>query len=438
MRSRIGLLVLSLLGMPSGAWADSAPPAVLTVEQWIEQLGDRDFAARERAARAIEALGADALPALRKARTHTDQEIRKRAEHWIPQLERAVLVAPTRVSLHIQSKSVREAFAALAKSTGYKIDLMQDPARDRELRSFDFEKLTFWEAFDRLCDASGAGLQPNYGDDTLRLYYQDRFAPFVYRHGAFRVTGQSLDYGRSIQFGSLPRTPTGGDARSTEFLRFGLAISAEPRLPLLSAGEPSIVEAHDDLKQPMLPPMRPNGVLPRQVSHYYGGYRTNTMNAQVNLGTAARGAKQIKLLRGTIPLTLIAEQKDLVVTEEILKSKGKKTKVGSMTFEIQDVKEKPNKQYEVKMLIVNDAPAAGNDFSWYNSLYHRTQVRDEKGTRYNIVGSSMSINNNTSAQVTYTFNPNSAASGPPTRLIYQEWTTIQYDVPFEFRDMPLP
>ena len=51
------------------------------------------------------------------------------------------------------------------------------------------------------------------------------------------------------------------------------------------------------------------------------------MTAQVNLGNASRGARAIKVLRGTLPLTLVAEQKDVVVTDEILKAKGKKVEV---------------------------------------------------------------------------------------------------------------
>ena len=51
--------------------------------------------------------------------------------------------------------------------------------------------------------------------------------------------------------------------------------------------------------------------------------------------------------------------------------------------------------------------------------------------------SALPINNNTSAQVTFTFGLN-GAGGPPTKLVYQDWTTVQHEVPFEFRDLPLP
>lgn len=431
------LFAVGIVGLMATAWCEE-PPRMLSIEQWIEQLGNRDFHLREKASRAIEAAGTEALPALRKARNHSDPEVRKRIEQWLPSLERAVLLSPKLVSLHVKDKPLREAIRALSQQTGYKLELFQDAVREKEVHTFDFERTPFWEALDRLCEASGAVAQPSYGDEILRLQYQDRYSPFVFRHGPFRVAGQSLDYGRSIQFATLPRAPAPHDPHMNEHLRFMLSVSVEPRLPLLGLDEPRLIEAYDDQKHPMLPPATNNAHSPRRFSHYYGGYRTNTMTTQVNLGAASRGAKLIKQLRGVVPLTLIAEQKDVIVTDQILAAKGKKFPAGNLSFEIQDIKEKPNKQYEVKMLIVNQAANAGSDFNWYNSLYYRTQLRDAKGTKFNIFGSGMSINNNTSATVTFTFGQNGGAAAAPTQLVYQDWTTLQHEVPFEFKDLPLP
>lgn len=437
---RSSFLIIGLvLGFALSARADE-PPRLLSVEQWIEQLGHHDFQKREQAARAIEAVGVEALPALRKARTHLDPEIRKRVEQWIPGLERTQLLSPKLVSLHVKDKPLRDALAEIAGHTGYKLELFQNAAREKEVHTFDFDRIPFWEALDRLCEASGAVAQPSYGDEVIRLHYQDRYAPFVSRHGPFRMAAQSLDYGRSIQFATLPRAPAVHDPHTNEFLRFNLSISAEPRLPLLGLDEPRILEAYDDQKQHMVPPATNAAHGPRRISHYYGGYRTNTMTTQVSLGNASRGATTIKQLRGVIPVTLIAEQKDVVVADQILKAKGTRAPAGNLLFEIREVTEKPNKQVEVKMLIANQAKEAGTDFNWYNSLYYRTQLRDENGNKFNIAGSNMSINNNnTSANVTFTFgHAGGQGAGTPARLVYLDWTTLQHEVPFEFKDLPLP
>src|SRR5262249_6610035 len=49
----------------------------------VRQLGDGKFAKREAAGKALEALGAPALPALREAAASKDAEVRRRAERLI-------------------------------------------------------------------------------------------------------------------------------------------------------------------------------------------------------------------------------------------------------------------------------------------------------------------------------------------------------------------
>src|SRR5262245_6646088 len=49
------------------------------LEEWIQRLGDEDYDRREKATRAILALGRPALPRLAKARDDDDLEVRRRA-----------------------------------------------------------------------------------------------------------------------------------------------------------------------------------------------------------------------------------------------------------------------------------------------------------------------------------------------------------------------
>ena len=65
---------LSLVVGIRGFAAD--PPAA--VEKIVQQLGSPDPKTRSAARKALEKLGPDALPILRKALTHPDLEIRKR------------------------------------------------------------------------------------------------------------------------------------------------------------------------------------------------------------------------------------------------------------------------------------------------------------------------------------------------------------------------
>src|SRR5262249_53064609 len=61
-------------------------PDEVTPEQLaalVKQLGDDDFAAREKASDRLRALGTRALPALRRALQDADQEVRRRAQDCI-------------------------------------------------------------------------------------------------------------------------------------------------------------------------------------------------------------------------------------------------------------------------------------------------------------------------------------------------------------------
>src|SRR5438874_9163091 len=112
MRRLITPAVFLGIGIAPLLWA-SAPEknALLSppIEFLIEQLGDKDFQRREAASKALAALGADAIPALQKGRSHPDPEVRRRLEELIPPLERTLTLAPKRVTLHVTNKPTREA-----------------------------------------------------------------------------------------------------------------------------------------------------------------------------------------------------------------------------------------------------------------------------------------------------------------------------------------
>jgi len=98
-RSLAALLGLALVG---SVWADSsAKKAGPSVEQLIEQMGNKDFQVRDKASKALAALGKEALPELLKGRGNPDPEIRRRLDELIPPLERAVALSPKLVTLHM-------------------------------------------------------------------------------------------------------------------------------------------------------------------------------------------------------------------------------------------------------------------------------------------------------------------------------------------------
>jgi hypothetical protein len=74
--------ILLLIGAPP---APGGPPA--EVERLIQQLGSEQFADREAASRALDAIGEPALDALRKAGRSSDAEVRRRADELLRRIE---------------------------------------------------------------------------------------------------------------------------------------------------------------------------------------------------------------------------------------------------------------------------------------------------------------------------------------------------------------
>jgi hypothetical protein len=430
------------------AWGDD-PPAqpkpASTADQLVEQLGDRDFRKRDAAVKRLEALGPAALPALRKAEKHSDPEIRRRVSDLIPTLEVASLLAPKRVTLNVKKKSMRQVFDEVTKQTGYKIEFWVN--NEQQLYDFEINDQPFWPALDQLGNTAGLVLQQGYGDDRIRMNQQDGYVPYVCYDGPIRVVANSFNHYRNVDFSFLSRTPQG--ARRSDTLSFTFSVFVEPRMPLLGIGPVKLLTAEDDQKGSMVLPS-PNGGDPlnggpqRWVSRYGNGYRSYSHQAQVQLAKPSEKAQVMKLIQGTVPVLLLAQQKPELVTDNVLASKGKKVTLGTTSFAIEDVTETPAKQYQLKMAITEQNKDNPNDYTWINSLYQRIELQDENGNKYQMRGNSWGGQGPNHANVTFTYanpNDNGAANpkvGPPSKLVYFQWSTIQHQVKFEFRDLPLP
>lgn len=439
------LLPLALLAwactFPAGADAP-LPKQAPSFEALIEQLGDTDFRRRDAATEQLQAAGQAALPALRKALNHADPEIRKRAAELIPAMETAALLAPRRVTLKAENKTLREVLDEITRQTGFKIDHWSN--NPGQAFKFDFAGTPFWEALDRICLDSGLVLQAGYGDDRIRLQQQDAHVPFVRYEGPFRFTANGFQHYRNIDFSLVGKGAP--PSRRSENLTFTFSLFVEPRLPLLGMGEVKLAAAFDSEKNSMLPTATGStdgaelgGRMGRWTSRYGNGYRSYHMQAQVSLNRPSEKASAVRVLRGSLPVTLLVEQKPVVVTPAVLAAKGKKFTVGPTAFLIEDVTEMPNKQYQVKLSVTEDNKDNPNDYTWMNALYQRIELQDAKGAKYQVFGSNWGNSGPNNVQLTLTFGaPPNTKVDPPARFIYYSWSTLQYQVPFEFKDLPLP
>jgi hypothetical protein len=425
----------------------SATPATKTpsspYQAWIEQLGSPNFRQREEAVRRLEAEGVKAIPALEEALGHANAEVRRRARDLIPTIELRALLTPRRVTLDMKDQPLRRIVDEIQRQTGYKMEFwVSDPRQTFSLR---LDNVTYWEAIDRLCTIAHLTLQQNYGDERVILQQGEHSADHVRYDGPFRFVPVGMQQTRYLAFNQPRRAPDAPLA--TENLALSFLVCSEPRMPLLGMGQVKIDAAYDTEKNSMIPPatgFNPEdfrlGLRGRWMARYGGGNRSCQMQAEVNLYRPSVKATAIKVLRGSIPVTLLIEQKPVILAEDILKAKGKKVTVGTTHFLFEEASELPGgKQIQVKLSVTENNPDNPNDYTWMNTLYSRIEVHDQDGNRYQNFGSSWGNSGPNNVQMTLTFGPMGAAKlKPPAKFLFQSWNTVQHQVPFEFRDIPLP
>jgi hypothetical protein len=440
------LCLLPIAAQAAGPPPRPLPPAALT--RLVEQLGHRDYRLREQAERELYLQGQAVLPLLRKAVGHKDAEVRRRAMRLLPGLEHAALVSPRRVTLSVTNKPLRVVLEELSKASGYKVMLngMMMPggpgAAGEDTHSYQFVNTPFWEVVDRICRDSNSVVQQSYGDEIVRLNQGGGHAPHVGRDGAFRYAAASFQMYRNVDLSLI--NPRGGTAvNRSENLTFSFNLFAEPRLPFLGMGEVRLESAYDSERNSMLIKTNhfdgPGGPFGGVGRRYYGGggYKQHHMQVSVNLYRPSEKATMLKLLKGVVPVTLLVEQKPMVLSDKILSAKGTKKKVGDLEFNIENVQKMANNQVQIKFTVANKGNAT--DYMWMNTLYQRLELQDEKGNKFQNWGSSWGGNNGNSVQMTLTFGHFGAGKAPtPARLVYQHWVTRQHDVHFEFKGVPLP
>src|SRR5262249_42878863 len=125
------------------------------------------------------------------------------------------------------------------------------------------QKATFWEALDKICSEGGlsVALRPFEEHPVLVVgshvrvgaVFFDSSSPYRICHGAFCVSATGFNY-------QLEETRSNGFQRGRrptstlkETLQLQFVLAAEPRLKILSMGEPLISRALDDQGQSLMP-----------------------------------------------------------------------------------------------------------------------------------------------------------------------------------------
>lgn len=437
----IGLALLSICFIVSCSdlAAEQAGDRTAAIGRLVEQLGDKNFRIRQAAGRALEDFGDEALPTLRGVLDSSDEEVRRRAEVLVQKIERNALLSPKRVSISMKDRSIEDVVKELARQSGYK--LQYQGGQPRKI-SIDLQNVSYWQALEKICN--DGHLSPGFDDQQgiVYLYQQNTISPYTHHAGPFRVVAQNFNYSRYINLSNIPRN--GSDPNSNPYdnsLNFGFLIQSEPKVPILAIGLPKLTRAEDENGVSLLPRLHEDSQA--NVAFYEGNgmYRNFQHSTGVAMAKPAKDAATAKVIKGKVAVTLLASTKPDVVIDKIAPGKKKLTGTGqSAEIEIEEITEQ-NKVWMITMIVKRQLRnGEAQDFNWMNSVPQKLELYDEKGQKFQSQGVTNFINNTPgSVHATYQFAPlNNATMGKATKLVLVEWLTLQHEVEFEFKDLPLP
>jgi hypothetical protein len=142
-------------GWAAGAFGDVAPDRL---ESLISRLGSGTYRDREAASHELDALGADALAALRRATASADPETRHRAGELVERigdrLTAARILAPSTFEFKYENKPLAEAVADFGRRAGASL-ILSDPTpskfRERRVTAATPGPIPFWDAVELFC-----------------------------------------------------------------------------------------------------------------------------------------------------------------------------------------------------------------------------------------------------------------------------------------------
>jgi hypothetical protein len=435
------LALLPLLGLGS-----SPDPVALS-----RQLGSPRFSERQEAAAALEALGDEALPALRGARTAQDPEVRSRAAVLADAIERRRLLRPTRVRLDFRDQPPEEVIRALADRSGIPLRLIpgERPVRlPGRITLLDPAPIPFWEALDRLCHA--AGLQPSLGvpppidgrSEAPGLLLQP--GPplrFLSDHGPFRVWAVRFHHQRDLVFDREPADPAPPAADEQFFLQ--LQVLVEPRLWVRQAGPVRRLVALDDRGQTLVPGGR-NGPDDEDAFGVYDGLGQETvLPLTIPLRHPGPAGRSIKTLRGSVPVVVSARTPDPLVIP-LAGAAGKTFRAADASLTIHEVNDDPMQpRATVDLTVRNEgrpeqAVPGSPEFFGNRApemVQNRIEILDARGK---VLQAFPTRTQATTGETRMTLMILPADGGVPTHIRYYDLARATAEATFEFTGIPIP
>jgi hypothetical protein len=470
----LGLALSLCLGLAGSVCAqpDSTVDAG-EVERLVQHLGSQRFTEREAAMRALEALGAPALSALRKAFAGTDLEVRRRAETLLRQIERrlesARLTSGKSVALSFDDMPVHDALDEFNCQTGFSLRIHADDLPKVANRKITLKTgtVTLWKGFDRFCAAAGLverDLEKGVGLSKYATLHAGtpRSAPTSYA-GGLRLKSLSTPI------------PGWGQTPGVYEVACTLEVAAEPDLLWHGVLDVQICRAVDENGQELRQVVgRGDGhladmgidILLRPHDRRLWDTADAVENAQgcqqvaVQLKLADKPSHRIKSVDGILIGQMLTPPENLISISDVLKSAGR-TFQGSDGSVLKITDASRDDRGVIKLDIEyrgppgNELPAlilGGKNRRVMNQMLiwqvrakgrapaiPKFQLEDSAGrafdlARYNEWSQVQGLDYSYSASLHFV---PPASAGAPARLLLIDRRTAIVEVPFTLRDVPL-
>lgn len=467
----LAYLVLTAVILAQG---QPAPPeAGRDIAPLVAKLGSDSPADRDAATSTLRSLGAAALAPLRAARNGNDSALQARAAALIRAIEGDLLIRPRNVSLDYQERPMSDVIADLTERTGCRISIYEKHtdwlATRITLRTPS--PMPFWAAVDRVCEAGrfGSNLGLDADGACIMLFRGESIGP-VADHGPFRVQLVNVHY--NGRYGQLHLRSDGQPAsrrifreedRENSYVELG--VNVEPRMLMKNAGKLKDLSAVDERGQSLLPD-DPVGM---QDTFEFGFTPAASTLGRVPLAKVKHPGKVIKLLRGVAPVAVAALRAEPVViplpdaagksfpgddTVLTVREVSRQAVVERIVVEpigpdgkIDRTKRRPTEGTVISLTVRpidrHGPPATAPELS-----EEQFEVVDPAGKAWTatpqiFTGETPEVRG---GEVRFTLRPSDENLMPMPwprdlqgfTLRYREMTVVPVDVPFEFRDVPLP
>lgn len=373
---------------------------------------------------------------------------------------------PTPVTIDFKDAPVAQVIRTLAERTGGMIDTFNtNDAQwaDQRVTLDARAPVPFWEVVDRLTAAARLirTVAPSGPASVSRTHVQF-MAGSAPRLAAFPSAGQAdeglVAYVGPFRVGPvvvhehfdrvfLPgRLPTTGEAPPPVPFYVEIPLMAEPNLLAAQVGPLRRVEAVDDAGRSLLDP-KLRGEVPAGLS--MAGNHGPPRSLRVPLVRADGPSKSLARLRGALPLEVARRPAAPTLVVPLEGASGKTFRDGDVAITVREYRADPSGPAVVRLTARLEGPRGAADPGapglagarlW--SIYQdQIDLADAQSRPVRALGSNTSQGGPEAReiQVDYTFAaPTGARPSPPTQLRLYRPRWITWDLPLDFRDIPLP